>query len=49
MIAWQPSATGRDAGDGVKRVVGDLAIASHPPRGAVAPGYLAAGVGAVGV
>ncbi|KAG7228679.1 hypothetical protein INR49_008455, partial [Caranx melampygus] len=35
-IAWRPLATGGDGDDGVKRVVGDLKIASHPQHRAVA-------------
>lgn len=36
LIAWWPLATGDDAGDGVKRMVGDLTIVSHPRSGAAA-------------
>lgn len=35
-IAWRPLATGDDADDGVKRMVGDLTIVSHPRSGAAA-------------
>lgn len=35
-IAWRPLATGGDAGDGVKGMVGDLTIVSHPRSGAAA-------------
>lgn len=36
LIAWWPLATGDDARDGVKRMVGDLTIVSHPRSGAAA-------------
>ncbi|GLD65418.1 espin-like protein [Lates japonicus] len=35
-IAWRALATGREADDGVKQVVGDLKIASHPQHGVAA-------------
>lgn len=48
-IAWRPLATGRDADDGVKRVVGDLKIVSHPQHDASIPDTCLQRVGASGV